>query len=211
MPGLVLVSALLLAMHTSAAPGDVPLFVKDDGIWVLFYDVSSRRFGAAREAFLRGNLDDARGDLATSAGHLRLEAGHGGGELGAQLLAVAERIETLAGRLSEPDVTTAAFDPLFADAHWLLAQRFLGWAEAARDAKDAKSAGGYLWAAAHHIERTVRWSGSRLGRDEFKTLEGIRESANRLREGSQAKPFADKPVARARKLLKELGARMALH
>lgn len=204
--------AVLFAVPAARASEAVqPLFEKDDGIWVLFYDVSSRRFRSARDAFIRRDFETARRDLMTSAGHLRLEAARADSDLGATLSAVADRVEEIAAGIEESGVAVADLDPLYARAHWLLAQQYLNWAERARDTRQHAEAGKYLWATVHHMERTVLWSNARVGKTLEDSLEGMRSMASELRTSkTPEKVYRRKPIVQARKTLNDLAKLLQL-
>ena len=204
-------TALFVMPVASASQPDQPLFAEDDGIWVLFYDLSSRRFRSARDAFIRRDFEAARRDLLTSTGHLRLEAARADDELGGALARVADRIEDVASRLSEPGITVSDLDASFVRAHWLLAQQYVDWAERARDAEQHVDAGRYLWATAHHLERTVLWSDARVGKTLEDSLDGMRTMASELRSSkSPTRVYRRKPIVQARATLVDLGKRLQL-
>ncbi len=186
----------------SDVPEEQPMFTRENGILLLFYDVSSRRFRTARDALIRGDLVAAAGDLQTSAGHLRLEAERNDGALGVELGKVATQLMVLSGRVGDDDFLRTELDPVFARAHWLLAQQYLDWAEISRDRKRHKNAGGYLWAATHHLERALIWSNQRVDSDIALRLDELSSLANDLRSGSDpAAVYQEKPIRGARDLL----------
>ena len=142
---LLLVSATLA--QTEGNPrSDITL---DEDVWVLFYDLPSRRFRNVRDAFVRRNWPLARRDLEASAGFLRTELARADETLVKPLKEVIRRIEMIAENIETPSVSGSDLDAAFARAHWLLAQHYLLLSEAARDSGDSRSTGNYLWATAH--------------------------------------------------------------
>ena len=65
-----LLASVALAQNEHTTRADIVL---DEEVWVLFYDLPSRRFRIARDAFVRRNWSVARRDLAASSGFLRAE------------------------------------------------------------------------------------------------------------------------------------------
>jgi hypothetical protein len=119
---------------------------------------------------------------------------------------VADRLQAIALQIDAPETTVSDLDPVFARAHWLLAQHYLTLATEARDAGRHKSAGNYLWATAHHMERAVLWSDARIDRKLLDSLEGMRTMADRLRSDEHPeRVYKDKPIDNARRTLFELG------
>ena len=199
---LLLVSATLA--QTEGNPrSDITL---DEDVWVLFYDLPSRRFRNVRDAFVRRNWPLARRDLEASAGFLRTELARADETLVKPLKEVIRRIEMIAENIETPSVSGSDLDAAFARAHWLLAQHYLLLSEAARDSGDSRSTGNYLWATAHHLERCVLWSDARLTRRQLTSLEKLRDMAGRLRyTDDPASVYKSRPLASARKTLREIG------
>ena len=202
---------LLLMLTASANPAsgqntERSMFTLDDQVWVLFYDLPSRRFRAIRDAFIGGRIDDARRDLEASEAFLRAEISRAIPVLVPPMTEVADRLQTLAQQINAPETTVRDLDPVFARAHWLLAQHYLTLATEARDSGRHKSAGNYLWATAHHMERAVLWSDMRIDSSLLKSLEGMRTMADQLRTSDQPeRVYKDKPIDNARRTLFELG------
>ncbi len=202
-----LLALMLTATASPAIAQDQrPLFTLDDQVWVLFYDLPSRRFRAIRDAFIAGRMDDARRDAEASEAFLRAEISRAIPVLVPPMTEVADRLRVIAQQIDAPETTVRDLDPVFARAHWLLSQHYLTLATEARDSGRHKSAGNYLWATAHHMERTVLWSDARIDRKLLRSLEGMRTMADRLRNGDQpARIYKDKPIDNARRTLFELG------
>jgi len=175
-------------------------------VWVLFYDVPSRRFQRSRDAFVRRNWDAVSADLAVSAGFIRAEASRSVDDLVFPLENVADRLDEIAENIRSSQLAGSDLDAVFARSHWLLAQHYLELSILARDRGNNRSAGSYLWATAHHMERTVLWSNARLSRAQVRALDRLRELAEQLRDGGDTvKVYKEKPIALARKTLKNLG------
>jgi hypothetical protein len=202
---------LLFVLTASASPAGAqdskrPLFTLDDQVWVLFYDLPSRRFRAIRDAFIAGRMDDARRDLEASEAFLRVEISRTIPVLVPPMTEVADRLQTIAQQINAPETTVRDLDPVFARAHWLLSQHYLTLATDARDSGQHKSAGNYLWATAHHMERAVLWSDARIDAKLLKSLDGMRTMADRLRTSDKPeRVYKDKPIDNARRTLFELG------
>jgi hypothetical protein len=203
------VTIVILTVTTqafSASDQDQPVVTMDENLWVAFYDVPSRRFRDIRAAFVRYELDRVSADLATSASYLSIEANRALPALSDRLTEVSTRMTWISGHIGDANVTTADFDSLFSRAHWLLAQHYLEMARRSRDRQQNRNAGLYLLASTHHLERAVLWSNSRISRDVYKTLEGLRNLADRLQDEELAKAaYQDKPMLQAERLLRKLG------
>lgn len=198
---------LLLLGSASMAQTSQPSFVAvDEGLWVTFYDVPSHRFRAIRDDFVRRDFDAVSRNLTTSASHLMIEAGRTSPALVEKLNEVATQIMLIADEIESPEITTTVLDKLFGRSHWLLAQHYLYHARNARDANNNKMAGRYLYAATHHLERTVLWSNSRIDRSVVNTLDDLRELALRLQNTKDATAARkERPVKRAEELLIKIG------
>lgn len=199
--------ALTLAADTDAhADEHQNLFTMDEQVWVLFYDVPSRRFRRSRDAFVRRDWSSVSNDLTSSAGFIRAEAARAADELVYPLENVADRLDEIAENIQSPQISGSHLDAAFARAHWLLAQHYLELSVVARDTGKGRITGYYLWATAHHLERTVLWSNARMSRGQVRDLERLRDLAARLRDDEDpAAVFKDKPIALARKTLVDLG------
>lgn len=199
-------AVLLWPAGNPAAAEKQRVFTLDEDVWVLFYDIPSRRFRRTRDAFVRRDWDSVSRDLAVSAGFVRAEAERSSGVLVVPLNAVADRMDEIAGTIRSSQISGSDLDALFARAHWLLAQHYLEQSVASRDALDSRNAGAYLWATVHHMERTVLWSNARLTRRQLKSLETLRDLAGRLRDAADPAPiYKERPIVLARKTLFELG------
>lgn len=191
---------------TSAQNDERPLFTLDDQVWVLFYDLPSRRFRAIRDAFIAGRFDVARRDLEASEAFLRAEISRAIPALVTPMTEIADGLRTIAQNIEAPETTVRDLDPVFARGHWLMSQHYLTLATKARDDGQHKSAGNYLWATAHHMERAVLWSDARIDRKLHNSLESMRTMADRLRTSDQPeRAYRDKPIDSARRTLFELG------
>lgn len=181
----------------------------DEDVWVLFYDVPSRRLRRARDAFVRRDWGTVAGDLAVAAGFVRAEASRSIDDLVFPLENIADRLDSIGDGIESPDIVGSDLDAAFARAHWLLAQHYLELAVSSRDALDSKNAGAYLWATVHHMERTVLWSDARLTRPQLNSLETLGDLAGRLRNAKDsAEIFKEQPIKLARKTLFDLGEHM---
>lgn len=182
------------------------VFALDENTWVLFYDVPSRRFRRIRDAFVRRDWETVSADLKVSAGFLRAEAERAPDTLVAPIGETAVRLEDIAENIQASNVSGSDLDAVFARAHWLLAQHYLELSVAARDSGDSRNAGAYLWATVHHMERTVLWSDARMNRAHTKSLDRLRDLADRLRDADDpTRIYKERPIALARKTLIELG------
>ena len=197
-----LASATVAQTEDSSRPG----FTLDEGVWVLFYDLPSRRFRNVRDAFVRRNWTAARRDLAASAGFLRAEQARADAALVGPLEEVIARLESIAENIETRDVSGSDLDAAFARAHWLLAQHYLVLSEAAKTSGDSRNTGSYLWATAHHLERCVLWSDARLTRRQLASLEKLRDIAGQLQDTNDpATVYKSRPVANAKTTLREIG------
>lgn len=202
--------ALLIISFGASTSGQAAepeqLVAVDEGVWVLFYDVPSRRFRRSRDAFVRRDWDAVSTDLAVAAAFIRAEATRSVDDLVYPLENVAERIGLIAEDVQSSDLRGSDLDAAFARAHWLLAQHYLELSARARDNGSGQTAGWYLWATAHHMERTVLWSNARMTRAQVGSLDRLRDLAEQLRDGGNpAQIYKEKPVALARRTLKDLG------
>lgn len=205
---LALALILLLPVPASSqqAAQRQPLFELDEQVWVLFYDLPSRRFRTIRDAVVRRDFATARRDLEVSHGFLLAELQRADPALTAPLTEVVTKLEQIAATIDSPDTTIGDLDAVFARAHWLLSQHYLTLARAARDNADHKFAGDYLWATAHHLERTVLWSDARLTSRQVDSLDAIRALAERLRSSDRPeRVYRDKPIAAAQTTLRQIG------
>lgn len=190
----------------SANNSDQPVVTMQENLWIAFYDVPSRRFRDIRGAFVRREFGTASADLDTSAVYLAIEAERAVPAIAARLNEVADRMTWIAENTDDVSVTTGDLDALFSRAHWLLAQHYLDMARRSRDSRHNRNAGLYLLATTHHLERAVLWSNSRISRDTHKTLENLRDLADRLQdEKLAADAYSDKPLVQAEKLVRKLG------
>lgn len=205
------VTTMLLATvfcwgNSRGADENEKAFKLDENVWVLFYDVPSRRFQRTRDAFVRRDWDAVSRDLAVSAGFIRVEASRSVEELAFPLENVADRLDEIADNIQSAQLAGSDLDAAFARSHWLLAQHYLELSVLARDRGNNRNAGAYLWATAHHMERTVLWSNARLTRGQVRALDRLRDLAEQLRDGDDAaRVYKEKPIVLARKTLKELG------
>ena len=202
-----LLAVLALSNHTLAEIGPKqPLVTIDENLWVTFYDLPSRRFRDIRSDFVRREFAAAASNLGTSANYLKVEADRAMPALAERLEDVTAKLMWIAGNIDDASVTVASLDSLFGRAHWLLAQHYLDMAKRSRDSQQYRNEGLYLWATTHHLERAVLWSNARIDRELHKTLERLRDLANRLQEPKLAKKAArEKPIIQAEKTLRELG------
>lgn len=206
----ILVLALLFLTTLPALSKDVDeqerAFALDENVWVLFYDVPSRRFRRIRDAFVRRNWDVVAADLKVSAGFLRAEASRAPEVLVAPIGQTADRLEEISNNIQTSKISGSDLDAIFARAHWLLAQHYLELSVAARDAGKSRNAGSYLWATVHHMERTVLWSDARMSRAQVRSLDRLRDLADRLRDADDpTRVYKERPIALARKTLADLG------
>ena len=178
--------------------------VLDEGLWVTFYDLPSRRFRTIRTAILTRNHEAAARDLSLAANYLSVEAARSSAVFQAPLSDVVTRLRRMEENVGS--VTLEELDALFGRAHWLLAQHYLGFARDARDARNSRNMSLYLWATTHHIERAILWSNVAITREVHATLEGLRELAGELANPeSAAQAYRERPIVRAENLLKKIG------
>lgn len=201
------VLAAFLYPASSHAEQDKPrMMTLDENVWVLFYDLPSRRFQRSRDAFVRRDWESVRTDLTVSAGFIRAEISRTDDALAEPLSETADRLTRIAENIESSEFSGNDLDAVFARSHWLLAQHYLELSVAARDAGDSRNAGWYLWATAHHLERTVLWSNVRLSARQVRLLDKLRDLADRLRDAKDpAQVYKQRPVALARETLLELG------
>ena len=205
-----LLAALSLSNDALAAnETDQPLVIMDEGLWLTFYDIPSRRFHDIRNAFVRREFDIAATNLVTSASYIKVEANRALPALAERLEDVSSRMMWIAEYIDDTNITLVDLDSLFGRAHWLLAQHYIDMAKRSRDGQQYRNEGLYLWATTHHMERAVLWSNSRIDRELHKGLEGLRDLAKRLQdEKLAAKANQEKPVVQAEKVLRKLGAQI---
>lgn len=198
----------LIALPASAADsGDEQrLFTVDENVWVTFYDLPSRRFRSIRDAFIRRNFDTVTRELEPTIGFLLIEAERATPAVHDALIEVVQKLQSIRDRIDDPSVTVGDLDSAFARAHWLLSQHYLVMAMKSRDNGLHESAGRYLWATAHHLERCVLWSDFRINKDVLDSLESIREMSLRLQESSRPeRVYRDKPIVLTGRTLVAIG------
>lgn len=202
------VLTFLFAIATAAVADEAPQakVTMDENLWVVFYDVPSRRFRSIRADFVQRQFDTASTDLQTSASYLEIEAARAQPAIATRLNEVAARLTWIAENIRDSSVTGTELDSVFGRAHWLLAQHYLTMAKQSRDTQQNRNAGLYLWATTHHIERAVLWSNARIDRKVQQTLDDLRELATELQNEKLAKKaYSAKPINRAETLLRDLG------
>ena len=178
--------------------------VLEEGLWVTFYDLPSRRFRAIRTAVLTQKLDAAARDLSLTANYFSVEASRSADVFQAPLNDVVNKLRHMAENIET--VTLEDLDKLFGRAHWLLAQHYLHFARVARDARNGRNASLYLWATTHHIERAILWSDVAVTREVHDTLEGLQDLAGKLgNPETAARAFRERPIVRAETLLRKIG------
>jgi hypothetical protein len=199
--------ALVVCMANMPASGDdQPLFTIDENVWVTFYDLPSRRFRSIRDAFIRRDFESVARELEPTIGFLLVEADRATPAVHDALIEVIKKLESIQGRVDDPSVTVGYLDSAFARAHWLLSQHYLVMSIKSRDDRQHESAGRYLWATAHHLERAVLWSDARINRDVLDSLESIREMSLRLQDSSQPeRVYQDKPMVLTARTLVAIG------
>ena len=100
-------------------------------------------------------------------------------------------------------------DAEFARAHWLLSQHYLILALQSQYDQRYRTAGDYLWATAHHLERTVLWSDARVDGEVLSSLKSIRNMAGRLRNSKRPeRAYRERPIKRAAVTLIAIGQRL---
>lgn len=175
-------SLMIFLISTTAAPQDQPALVLDEDVWVTFYDLPSRRFRNIRDAFVRRDVRSVSRDIEASVSYLRVEAERARQALRSPLAEVTTQLERIRDGLPDTFVSIEQLDSVFGRTHWLLSQHFFVMALDARQSEEHRTAGKYLTATAHHMERAVLWSEARINRDILDSLESIREMAGRLQE-----------------------------
>ena len=205
-----LLALLVLSNYTLADTNPKqPSVTMDENLWITFYDLPSRRFRAIRSDFVKREFDTAASNLVSSSVFLMVEADRATPALAERLDDVSNQLTWIAGHVEDTSVTLADLDVLFGRAHWLLAQHYLDMAKQSRDMQLYRNEGLYLWATTHHLERTVLWSNARIDRDLHNTLEGLRDLASDLQDTKlAAKAHQMKPLLRAEKTLRQLGAQI---
>jgi hypothetical protein len=185
---------------------DRPLFELDEAAWAMFYDLPSRRFRTIRDAFIRKDFESAKRDLQISLSFLLIESDRATESLRPPMLENTNEIGRIEENLDDPAITVGTLDSAFARAHWLLAQHYLVQSIRSRDEQQHKVAGRYLWATAHHLERAVLWSDSRIDRKTVAALDSVREMGAELQSSDTPKQvYRDKPIALAADTLKKIG------
>jgi hypothetical protein len=186
-----------------------PRVIMDENLWVTFYDLPSRRFREIRSDFVRRDFATAARNLVISANFLNVEADRAIPAVAERLHDVSARLTKIAEIVDDTSVTVADLDSLFGRAHWLLAQHYLDMARRSRDVQQYRNEGLYLWATTHHMERAVLWSNARVDRELLKTLDALRDLADRLQDAElAAEANRNRPVVRAEKVLRTLGEQM---
>lgn len=197
--------SIVLSQDTQAAT-ERPLFVLDESTWALFYDLPSRRFRNIRDAFIRKDFEAAENDLVSTIGFMSIEAERAVGPLQAPLNETIARLQYIRENLADTSVSAGDLDAAFARAHWLLAQHYLVLSRNARDSAQHKTAGRYLWATAHHLERAVLWSNARIDQSLVDALDSAREMGSRLQASDRPeRVYRDKPIIAANKTLIRIG------
>lgn len=191
------------------SPDEQPLFELDEATWAMFYDLPSRRFRTIRDAFIRKDFVSARRDLQVSLSFLSIESDRAVESLRPPMLENMAEIRRIEESLDDPSVAVGALDSAFARAHWLLAQHYLVQSMRSRDVEQHKAAGRYLWATAHHLERAVLWSDSRVDRQTVRALDSVREMGSDLQSSDRPiEVYRDKPIALAADTLKKIGVHL---
>ena len=203
--GAVLVVFLLTASLTPSAAQEQRL-VLDEDVWVTFYDLPSRRFRNIRDAYLRRDFASVSRDINVASSYLAVETERARPELQGALGEVTRRLQEIGDGLPDSFVSIEQLDNVFGRAHWLLSQHFFVLSMQSRDAAEHRTAGLYLAATAHHMERSVLWSEARINRDILRSLEGIREMAGRLQESRRPeRVYRDEPLRLAARTLRSIG------
>ena len=202
---LFLTLAILPAKADDSVEGQ-RLFAIDENVWVTFYDLPSRRFRSIRDAFIRRDFAAVTRQLEPTIGFLLIEVERATPAVQGALTEVVQKLQAIRDGIDDPSVTVGDLDSAFARAHWLLAQHYLVMAMKSRDDRLHESAGRYLWATAHHLERCVLWSGFRIDKDVLNSLESIREMSLRLQESSRPeRVYRDKPIVLTGRTLVAIG------
>ena len=192
------------AATTSSNPRE--LFVPDGAMFVTFYDLPSRRFRSIRDAFIVRNFETASADLLVSENYLSIEATRADSALQPAFVTLIERLQQIRSQLLLPEITATDLDKVFARAHWLLSQHFLGLALIERDQGTYETASWYLIACAHHMERTVLWSNARINKNLETSLEQLYALANQLGKSPTNKWVKEnRPIVSAARTLHSLG------
>lgn len=202
---------LALAVITCGARADEQapeqrLLKLDEGVWIAFYDLPSRRFRSIRDAFVRRNFDAVSRDLEITVGFLRIETDRAVPELAPVMNDVANSLEAIASQLPATTVTVSSLDAIFARTHWLLSQHYFTLALESRESEMHRNAGRYLNATAHHLERAVLWSDARISSDVVKSLESIRDMSARLENSDRPeRVYRDRPLRLTARTLTAIG------
>jgi len=180
--------------------------VLDEDVWVTFYDLPSRRFRTIRDAFVRRDFESVSRDLDITIGFLSVEADRAVPELKPAISEVVEQMQAMRSRLFDTSLNVGQLDAVFARTHWLLSQQYLVFAMQAKDLQMYRNAGRYLFATAHHLERSVMWSDARVTKEVVSSLDSIRDMASKLQNSeSPEQVMMGKPVRLAAKTLIEIG------
>ncbi|MDX1405005.1 MAG: hypothetical protein R3192_10715 [Woeseiaceae bacterium] len=178
--------------------------VLDEGVWVTFYDLPSRRFRAIRTAILASDSESAKRDLAVSASYISVEADRASDNLREPLREVVSRLKAHSENIEGAGLQD--LDRLFGRVHWLLAQHYLERARRARDIRDNRSTSLLLYAVTHHLERALLRNNVPVSREVHATLEDLRDVAGRLQGANTfEQAYREKPVVRAERLLRQIG------
>lgn len=193
------------SMAKEAEPNQ-KLFSFDENYWVLFYDLPSRRFRAIRNDFIKGHYGLVSQNLRVAENHIRIEATRSSPPLDQKLIAISDRLSESALRNENNQITVAEFNPLFAQAHWLLSQHYLTLSLTSKENENHPNAGHYLAATAHHVERAILWSDMRITPKTLKTLDDIAAQSNELLNANKPlKVYKKRPIRKAWELIQETG------
>lgn len=202
----VLLTVIAGMAHAADSGDGQPLFTIDENVWVTFYDLPSRRFRSIRNSFITRDFESVVRELEPTIGFLVIEADRATPAVHDALIEVIQKLQSIQGRIGDPSVTVGDLDSAFARAHWLLSQHYLVMSMKSRDNRQHESAGRYLWATAHHLERAVLWSDARVDRDVLNSLESIREMSLRLQDSSRPeRVYQDKPIVLTARTLVAIG------
>ena len=205
----VFLTIALFSIVGGAMAQDLPdqrAIVLDEDVWVTFYDLPSRRFRTIRDAFVRRDFESVSRDLDITIGFLSVEAQRAVPELKPAITEVVEQMQAMRSRLSDTSLSVGQLDAVFARTHWLLSQQYLVFAIQARDRQMYRSAGRYLFATAHHLERSVLWSDARVTEEIVSSLDSIRDMASKLQNSeSPERVMMGRPVRLTAKTLIEIG------